>query len=129
LKAQAQQLAVLLLLWRRRSAAVLQGLAFLFTAKGGLGLSFEHGWGCVVQRLGKRAADMEAGGANTAGCLDGCVWSAPTFVRINNVGVGLTVGERTQRLRRLSTYTRSLCTHTRMKKGNIPAAHCMAHAC
>lgn len=67
-----------------------QGLAFLFTSKGGLGLSFEHGWGCVIQRLGKRAVDAEGGGAD--GCLDGCVWSAPAFVRINNVGVGLTVG-------------------------------------
>lgn len=69
-----------------------QGLAFLFTSKGGLGLSFEHGWGCVIQRLGKRAVDAEGGGAD--GCPDGCVWSAPAFVRINNVGVGLTVGAR-----------------------------------
>jgi hypothetical protein len=74
--------------------AVLQGLAFLFTAKGGLGLSFEHGWGCVIQRLGKRAADMDAGAADAAGFSNGCVWSAPAFVRINNIGVGLTVGER-----------------------------------
>lgn len=65
-----------------------QGLAFLFTSKGGLGLSFEHGWGCVIQRLGKRAVDSDAGSA------DGCVWSAPAFVRINSVGVGLTVGAR-----------------------------------
>jgi hypothetical protein len=35
--------------------------------------------------------DSDAGGS---GFTDGCVWSAPTFVRINNVGVGLTVGER-----------------------------------
>lgn len=68
----------------------LQGLAFVFTSKGGLGLSFEHGWACVIQRLGKRAADGDAHDAAS------CAWSGPAFVRINNVSLGLTVGTRFQ---------------------------------
>ena len=81
---------IILLLWESTCARAVcncsfasrQGLAFIFTAKGGLGLSYETGWGCVVQRLGKRAAD--GNGAP--------LWSGPSFVRINNVGLGLTVG-------------------------------------